>query len=77
MKDFMATSKRRINISLPDDIDAALMKLAERDNMPQATAAVHLLKVALEIEEDELWNDLAAKRDKQGAKFISHKDAWL
>lgn len=76
MKYYMATSKRRINISLPDDVDLALMKLAERDNMPQATAAIHLLKLALEIEEDEVWNALAAKRDTKKAKFITHKNAW-
>ncbi|MBU0667617.1 hypothetical protein KJ951_01460 [Patescibacteria group bacterium] len=72
----MATSKKRINISLPDEVDVALKKLAARDNVPQATEAIHLIKIALEIDEDEVWNDLASRRDKKGAKFISHKDAW-
>lgn len=72
----MATSKKRINISLSDDVDQALKKLAARDNVPQATAAVHLIKVALEIDEDEVWNALAEERDTKDAKFVSHKDAW-
>jgi hypothetical protein len=72
----MATSKKRINISLPDDIDEALKELAERDNVPQATKAIHLIKIALEIDEDEVWNALASKRDTKGAKFVSHNDAW-
>jgi len=72
----MATSKKRINISLPDDVELALKELAERDNVPQATKAIHLIKVALEIDEDEVWNALAEKRDTKKTKFISHKDAW-
>ena len=72
----MATSKKRINISLPDDMDEALKQLSKRDNVPQATEAVHLIKIALEIDEDEVWNKLAEKRDTKTAKFVTHKDAW-
>lgn len=73
----MATSKKRINISLPKDIELVLGYLAERDDVPQATKAIHLLKVAIEIDEDDVLNEIASERDKKGAKFISHKDAWL
>ena len=72
----MATVKRRINISLPDDVNLALTRLAERDRVPQATKAASLLQLALEIEEDQIWDALAASRDRRGAKFISHKAAW-
>ncbi len=73
----MATSKKRINISVSDDIDEALIKLAKRDNMPQATKAVQLIQVALEIDEDGIWNTLAENRDTKDAKFVSHKNAWI
>lgn len=73
----MATSKRRLNISLTSDVDLAITELAKRDNVPQATKAFYLLKHAIEIEEDDVWNLIAEKRDKQpDAKFISHKKAW-
>lgn len=72
----MSTLKKRINVSLPEDIEIALSKLAERDDMPEATKALHLITLALEIEEDDILNALAQVRDVRGTKFISHKDAW-
>ncbi|OIP80124.1 hypothetical protein AUK45_04670 [Candidatus Peregrinibacteria bacterium CG2_30_44_17] len=74
---FMATSKKRINISLPKDIELTLAKLAERDDVPQATKAVSLLRMAIETEEDEVLNAIAEERDSKDAKYISHKDAWV
>ncbi len=72
----MATTKKRINISLPADVEVSLSKLAERDDMPQATKAAYLLKLAIEIDEDDVFNSVAAERDTKGAKFVSHKKAW-
>ena len=72
----MATSKKRINISLPKDIEIVLEELAERDNVPTATKAIELIKIGIEIDEDEIWNRLAEERDTKDAKFISHKEAW-
>ena len=48
----------------------ALKELAERDNVPQATKAIHLIKIALEIDEDEVWNALACKSDTKGTAFL-------
>jgi predicted DNA-binding protein len=73
----MSTTKKRINISLPKDIEQTLEYMAERDKIPAATKAVYLIKIAIELDEDGVLNDLAGKRDKKGAKFVSHKDAWL
>ncbi|MEK7583765.1 MAG: hypothetical protein AAB490_00840 [Patescibacteria group bacterium] len=72
----MATTKRRINISLPDSVDAALTLLAERDNVPEATKATDLLQLGLEIEEDQVWDAIAAKRDTKKARFVAHTKAW-
>lgn len=44
--------------------------------MPTATKAAHLMTAALEIEEDMVWNEIAEKRDRKGARFTSHKKAW-
>ena len=72
----MPTIKSRINISLPDEVKEMLCKLAKRDRIPEATKAARLLETALELEEDLIWNQIAEKRDKKPARFISHVRAW-
>lgn len=72
----MATIKKRINISLPSSLDIMLSRVAKRDNIPQATKAVYLLSIALEIEEDMVLDKIARERDTKNARFLSHKQAW-
>ena len=72
----MPTIKKRINISVSNDIDRALMHLAKRDAVPAATKAAELIERALEIEEDEVWERIARARDTKDAKFVSHIKAW-
>lgn len=72
----MPTAKKRLNISLSPDIEATIKRLSVRDKMPQATKITQLLQVALENEEDQLWDALAERRDEHNAKFIPHKKAW-
>lgn len=72
----MTTVKKRINLSIGGDVEKMLGMLAKRDSVPQATKAVELLRIALEIEEDQVWTTVASTRDKKGARFISHEKAW-
>lgn len=72
----MPTIKKRINITLPKRVEAGLELLAKRDQVPQATKAVDLLQIALELEEDQVWDATADKRDKKGTPLIPHKQAW-
>lgn len=72
----MSTAKSRLNISMADDMKAALSLLAKRDGMPTATKAERLLEVALELEEDQIWDQIASKRDKNAVHFVSHADAF-
>jgi len=72
----MATTKKRINISVSKEVDDALGRLAKRDQVPQATKAEHLLRMALEIEEDEVLDAIAAKRDTAKTRFVPHSSAW-
>ena len=51
-------------------------KLAKRDQVPEATKAAELLKVAIELEEDQVWDAVASSRDTKNAKFTAHKKAW-
>ncbi len=72
----MPTTKKRINITVPEEIEKAIGYLAKRDEVPEATKAVYLIRLAIEIDEDDIWNKLAGQRDITNAKFVSHKKAW-
>lgn len=72
----MPTQKKRINITLPDDVDEILTILAKRDKVPKATKAISLLQAALEYEEDRILNDIAEERDTKDAVFLSHEEFW-
>lgn len=72
----MSTTKSRVNISVPDDVREALLYLAKRDQMPAATKAKNLLELGLEVEEDEAWDQIAAKRDTKAATFRSHAEVF-
>lgn len=58
------------------ELDSALLKLAKRDQVPQATKAEHFLRLGMELEEDVLLERLASERYKTAKKFISHKRVW-
>lgn len=72
----MATTKSRLNISLADDTRRAISRLATRDQVPDATLASRLIEIALELEEDQVWDELATKRDTEKADFVPHEKAW-
>ncbi len=72
----MATTKKRINISVSDSVDKALATLAKRDQMPQATKVAELLGLALELEEDLYFSELARQRTHGKQKWVSHNEAW-
>lgn len=72
----MPTTKARLNISLPDDVRNALSRLARRDRVPQATKATRLIEIALELEEDYIWDAIAKQRDSKSARYFPHDKAW-
>ncbi|MEK7568850.1 MAG: hypothetical protein AAB497_01920 [Patescibacteria group bacterium] len=72
----MTTIKKRINVSIESSIDEMLKRVAKRDCVPQATKAAELIRIALEIEEDQVWASVAEKRDNKSARFVSHEKAW-
>lgn len=72
----MPTTKTRINLSLSEEVRDALAKIARRDRLPQATEAARLLEMAIELEEDKVWDSLANRRDAKNARFVPHNKAW-
>ena len=72
----MATTKNDSISVWKANLKKCSLCIAKRDRVPQATKATELLRVALEIEEDQVWAEIAQNRDRKGARFISHKKAW-
>ena len=72
----MATIKRRLSISLAEDLNNALTRLARRDSVPLATKAAELLRVGLEVEEDVLLDRVATERYKTSGVRLSHDEVW-
>ena len=65
-----------MNISLSAPLESILARLAKRDQVPQATKAAELIRIGVEIEEDEYFDTIASERDTGKVKFVSHKKAW-
>lgn len=57
-------------------MEIVLAKLAKRDQMPQATKAAELIRIAIESDEDQVFEMIASGRDTEKVKFVSHKKAW-
>jgi len=72
----MATTKRRLNISLSPELEALVSLVAKRDRMPEATKVSELLLTSLAIEEDKALSLLAEARVKEKGKRLSHTDVW-
>jgi hypothetical protein len=73
----MATTKDRINISISKSTRKMLEGLAKRDELPVATKALELLRMALEIEEDRVLSAIADGRLKRHkGKWLSHEQVW-
>lgn len=71
------STKKRIYVSVSDEVEKALNAISARDNMPVASTASELLQMAIEIEEDAVWDKIATDRKATNARLYSHDDAWL
>lgn len=72
----MPTTKRRINLTLPEDVENSLTLLSKQEKVPLARKALELLEEALEIHEDQYFAKLAMQRKGKNEKLISHERAW-
>ena len=71
----MPTTKKRINLSVDDNLYDELEKLKKIKGAPSLSAIViELTKEALELQEDLYFASLAEQRKNE--KNISHKQIW-
>lgn len=72
----MATTKRRLNITLAPDVEEFVAHIARRDKVPEATKISELLKIALILEEDRAFSMLGESRMKEKGKRLTHAEVW-
>ena len=72
----MATTKRRLNITLAPDVEKLITEIAKRDRVPEATKISELLNISLMMEEDKAFSLLGENRLKEKGKKLTHGEVW-
>lgn len=73
----MATTKKRLNITLSSESEALVTRLAARDRVPAATKVRELLEQSLALLEDEVLSEMAEERlATKSKKTLTHKEVW-
>ena len=72
----MPTTKRRINITVDDNVYKALERLSGQRDESVAGVGLSLIEEALEYQEDLYFSRIADKRISSKQKRISHNKAW-
>jgi predicted DNA-binding protein len=72
----MPTVKKRINITVDDDVYEALERLSAERDQPVASVSLSLIEQALEYQEDVYFSRVADERLGRQKKRISHSKAW-
>lgn len=72
----MPTAKKRINLTVEDDLFLNLKQLAEKENTSVADVSHALLERALELKEDHYFSKVGEGRLSKKSKRISHEDIW-
>lgn len=72
----MPTDKKRINLTVEDDLFFNLKQLAEKEQTSVAQVSHALLERALELKEDHYFSKIGEERLLKKSKRISHEDIW-
>jgi hypothetical protein len=74
----MPTQNPRINVVLEPGLYHALCQLAKKAGVSLSLLSRDLIKDALDVREDQYWQETAQERDKTFStkSAISHKDVW-
>jgi hypothetical protein len=72
----MPTTKRRINITVDDDLYKALERLSDQRDESVAGVGLSLIEEALEYQEDLHFSRVADDRIAKKQKRVSHDKAW-
>ncbi len=74
---YMATSKKRLNITLTPESETLVAALAARDKVPAATKVRQLLEESLALVEDQALTEMAETRLlSKPKKKLTHDAVW-
>ena len=72
----MPTAKKRINITVEDDLFRNLCLLAKKEKSSVASVSHALLERAIELQEDHYFSKAGESRLKEKGGRINHEDFW-
>lgn len=72
----MPTAKKRINLTVEDDLFLNLKQIADKEKTSVANVSHVLLERALELKEDHYFSRIGEDRLAKKSKRITHKDIW-
>lgn len=72
----MPTAKKRINLTVEDDLFDSLIKIAKKEKTSIASVSHLLLEKALELREDFYFSKVSEERIAKKFKRLSSKDIW-
>lgn len=72
----MPTAKKRINLTVEDDVFESLNKIAKKEKTSVASISHSLLEKALELQEDFYFSRVGEERIAKKFKRLSHEDVW-
>ena len=72
----MPTAKKRINITVDDEMYQALESLSQKKQKSVSGTSLDLLEKAIELEEDSYFSRKADERLSTNQKRIPHDKAW-
>jgi len=72
----MPTAKKRINITVDDDVYKALERLSGKRDQSVAGVGLSLIEEALEYQEDLHFSRVADERLAKKERRIAHAKAW-
>lgn len=72
----MPTAKKRINMTVEDEVFASLKKIAKKEKTSVASVSHILLEKALELQEDFYFSKVGEDRISKKFKRLTHEDVW-
>ncbi len=72
----MPTTKKRINITVDDELYECLDRLSKKEEKSISNVSLTLIEKALELQEDLYFSRIADERLKGSEKKVPHKKAW-
>ncbi len=75
IRGFVPTAKKRINLTVDDDIFESLARIAKKKTSVASVSHL-LLEKALELQEDLYFSRVGEERMSKKFKRLSHEDIW-